>query len=425
MANKVWQMTSYFHFNKKYIAVFAFLTYCIYNFIYLAPHPLFPDESRFIGEAIDFVKYGEFRIGSDRAWEMPLTGSFYGLIYFVTGSEIFLIYVVRFLQALMLILQAFMMAKISFILFKNSKASNWTFFIILFYPFFVYYQALLLSETIFMTFLIGAFLAFYKWYENDSFAISKNFYLYIILITLSVYTKATLSFLIPILAPLSVLVISKDILKSIKILLMSILIYALLLSPWWIRNYVIFDSFIPFTTSSGMNFYLGNNEYNLQGGCDWSKDVDGKKVEYINSVESEIEKNKAYTSEAKQYIAKNPERFLELAWLKFKRFYNVVPNADGFNSGFYKWISILSYGIILPFGLYGAFITRREYKKLFPIYLLFVYFTLIHVVIIASLRYRLPLEPFMIFFASIAVSHFYTKLAYYCEHLKTIFLLRK
>lgn len=405
-------MNRFLFFNKKNIAIFAFLIYAVYNFAYLPAHTLFPDESRFMGEAIDFVKYGEFRIGSDRAWEMPLTGAFYGLIYFITGSEPYLVYFIRFLQSLMLIVQAFMLAEISLLLFKDLKASKLTFVIVLFYPFFVYYQALLLSETIFMTFLIGAFLAFYKWYEDD-FVINKNFYLYIILITLSVYTKATLSFFIPILAPLVVLVISKNFVKSIQVFLFSILTYAALLSPWWIRNYIIFDAFVPFSTSSGMNFYLGNNEHNLNGGCDWSQDVDPKKVEHLNSIENEIERNTAYTSEAKQYIVQNPERFLELAILKFKRYYNVIPNAEGFNSGLYKWISILSYGVILAFALYGVIVTRKEYKMLFPIYLLFAYFTFIHIVIIASLRYRLPLEPFMILFASVAIVNFYSKLLIY------------
>lgn len=403
MVNEVWQMKDViFSFNKRYIAIFAFLAYCVYNFIYLPAHTLFPDESRFMGEAIDFVKYGEFRTGSDRAWEMPLTGIFYGLIYSIIGSETYFVYAVRFLQSLMLILQAFMMAEISLLLFKDLKASKLTFVIILFYPFFIYYQALLLSETIFITFLIGAFLAFYKWYEDD-FIMNKNFYLYIVMITLSVYTKATLSFFIPILAPLVVLVISKNLLKSSKVLFFSVLTYTILLSPWWIRNYIIFDAFVPFSTSSGMNFYLGNNERNLNGGCDWSQDVDVKKVEYLNSIKSEIERNKAYTSEAKQYIVENPGRFIELAVLKFKRYYNVVPNAEGFNRGLYKWISILSYGVILALALYGTIVTRKEYKKLFPIYLLFVYFTLIHIIIITSLRYRLPLEPFMILLASTGI----------------------
>jgi hypothetical protein len=47
----------------------------------------------------------------------------------------------------------------------------------------------------------------------------------------------------------------------------------------------------------------------------------------------------------------------------------------------------------------GAVRWRRRLGLLAPIYLLIGYFTIVHIVTIASLRYRLPLEPLLVLLA--------------------------
>jgi len=390
-----------------YFVAFAFLLYCFYNFFYLPPTVTFGDETRFISEAVHFANTGEFRVRGDKAWEMPLVGSFYGIIYYMTGSEEGLIYSVRFLQSLMLILQAFLISKITMIIFKDRLASKIAFVWILFYPFLVYYQGLLLSETIFITFLIASFYYLYKWQE-DSFK-GKNLYLFLTFSIFALYAKATTSFLVPLVAPIFFFLIKRDFTRTIKVLFISILFYIALLSPWWIRNYILLDTFVPFTTSNAMNLYLGNNPGNKYGGCDWRFDVEQDKVTDIRGNINEVERNRAFNLEAKKFISENPQRFFELAWLKLKRFYSLIPNADGFKDGIYKWITIATFGPVLVFTFFGMLIGIRYTNKLLPIYLLIVYFTLIHSIIISSLRYRLPIEPFMVVIAAFGISYIYKK----------------
>ena len=93
---------------------------------------MFPDESRFLQEAVEFAKTGEFKIGDNRAWEMPLTAILYGLIYKLFNDIENTIICIRILQSLMLIFQSVLLYKISFIIFKNKEVSFITFVIVLF-----------------------------------------------------------------------------------------------------------------------------------------------------------------------------------------------------------------------------------------------------------------------------------------------------
>ncbi len=45
--------------------------------------------------------------------------------------------------------------------------------------------------------------------------------------------------------------------------LLFISIIILFILPWQFRNYKIFNEFVPFTTSSGLNFYRGHNPYEI------------------------------------------------------------------------------------------------------------------------------------------------------------------
>ena len=254
-----------------YLSVFAFVFYQAVNFLYFPAGVTFGDEERFIGEAINLSQTGEFwTFYASRAWEMPLTAIVYSLFYDLTQSELGMIYSVRVFQSLLLIIQAFLIGKIVLVIFNDRKAAGMAFFAMLFYPFFVFYQGLLLSENIFITLLIASFYYLYIWYQKG-FKFDRYFLLTNFLFVLTIYSKATLSFLPPIILTLFYWLNNFDISRGLKILFVSIMLFCLFLSPWWIRNYIVFDTFVPFTTTGSKNLYLGNAPDTFLGGGDTFK----------------------------------------------------------------------------------------------------------------------------------------------------------
>jgi len=383
----------------------AFAFYQCVNFIYFPAGISFPDEQRFLNEAIKFATIGEFWTDSSRAWEMPLTAIVYGYIYDIFHNTESTIITIRVMQSLLLILQASLIYKIALILFRKKEVAFISFIIMLFYPFFVYYQALLLSETLFITLFITSFYFLYRWYE-EGFRLSIYFILTNIFFTFTIYSKGTLSVLPPLLISIFYFLNTYNFKTTIKVFGYSLMLYMIVMSSWWVRNYTIFDKFIPFTTSSSMNLYLGANEKNEFAGVDWSKDVDIDFVNKVNSVKDEKERSQIYKQKALEFIKNDTRQYMKLMWLKFKRFYNFTFNADDFSSIYYNLLSIFSYGIVMVFALITFVLSIKDWKRLSAIYIVVGYFTLVHIVYIASLRYRLPIEPLLILLASYSLMIF-------------------
>ena len=367
------------------------------NFFYFPLETTFADESRFIASAITLAQTGEFWVSDNRAFEMPLTAILYAFFYAIVGDKENLIIVVRIFQSLCLILQAFICYKLSLRIFGNELVAKCTFIAILFYPYFIFYQALLLSETIFITLLVIAFYYIYEWYASD-FEINFPFLYANLFLVLTIYTKGTLSILPPFLLIAFYFLNRFSVIGTLKIAVLSLLLYGTFMSFWWIRNAQIFNQFVPFTTSSSLVLYVGNNPNNKDNSISPFISISDAMHKEM-AKRNELSRSDLLKQEAIKFMVNHPDELLKLMYLKFKRFYTIIPNAEGYDSGLYKWVSILSYGIILPLFIGSIFWHIRSWQKLSAIYMLFLYFTLIHIIFLASLRYRLPLEPFMIVLA--------------------------
>jgi hypothetical protein len=132
--------------------------------------------------------------------------------------------------------------------------------------------------------------------------------------------------------------------------------------------------------------------------------VDRDVVDRLYAISDEVERQHAFSAEAIRYIVENPDAFIQRMGLKFLRFWNIVPNAAEFNHGIYGVISAASFGPVLILSIASALLWRRRVMAFAPLLLLFAYFTVLHMVTIASLRYRLPVEPFLIAFAAAPVA---------------------
>ena len=91
-----------------------------------------------------------------------------------------------------------------------------------------------------------------------------------------------------------------------------------------------------------------------------------------------------------------------MIFVKLNRLWRVTPYAENYQNIYYKSMSYLSYGL-LSFLTILFFISKifSKYKLLSIIFLIiFLYLSFIHVITISSIRYRLPIEPFIIIIGS-------------------------
>jgi len=172
--------------------------------------------------------------------------------------------------------------------------------------------------------------------------------------------------------------------------------FVLVMAPWWGRNAAIHGRFVPATTEGGYTLWVTNNALADGGGhCFWPDDrraFDGL---------SEAEIDLKFARMGWDYIRGHPGRFIELAGAKFVRFWRLWPHAEEPAVGTLKAaVAGVTFIPILILALWGAIAARHLWRRLLLIYLLFAYYTLLHMVLMAITRYRLPLEPFLIVLAA-------------------------
>ena len=276
--------------------------------------------------------------------------------------------------------------------FADETAALLAAFMTAVYPYFIFYAVVGLTESLFIALLLGAFLCWYR----GAFTIAA------ILIVFSILTRPSIEPLVPILILYFAAVIHRLPFAIVfRHLVVYVALYVALMSPWWLHNYRDYGTFVRLNLASGFVFYSGNNPLNQTGGGIGGQDFDEKK---FTDIVNPVERDRALWNAGANYIAENPQRFLKLAALKFLRFWRLWPYVQDYASPLYVVVSLVSFLPVLVLSIIYLIIWGwRDRIRVAPILAWGAYLTLIHMIFIGSLRYRLPLEPLMIVLAAVAI----------------------
>jgi len=325
------------------------------------------------------------------AYRMPLYSFFLAGIYKVFGAGN--LFAVRVIQAVISALTCFFVYLITIAVFAEDehahRVGRIAAIISAFYPFFVYYSGAVLTETLYI-FLLCLFM----W-----LLITRKYAWASLVFGGVIMCRAEIAgFLIFILVGLFVLMKARDALGTFVVVLALV---CAVLSPWAARNYMAFGRFVPLSTMGGWTFWEGNNPRNTTGGpCSYFPDTTGM---------DEVQRDKYLRNETLKVIRQDPGRFALLCLSKFKRFWNIGLNTEDprYFSKRNNMISMLSFGPVLLLFIPGLMLTYWNRKNLMFIYYLILYTMLVNLAFVSSLRYRLPIEPYLIIFASYTISSVY------------------
>jgi 4-amino-4-deoxy-L-arabinose transferase-like glycosyltransferase len=171
--------------------------------------------------------------------------------------------------------------------------------------------------------------------------------------------------------------------KQFRTAILSTLLCMLLLLPWQIRNYQVFGQLIPFSTSSGLNLYRGNNADGI-GSWGWEKNVYAHESELTQDQKFEARMSKLYWDQAVQYMRSHPgETFLNAA-KKLFHLWLFMPGDDRTANLFY----LLPWLCLLIFSAIGIVYARSEWKRLRPIFIYLFACSLIAMIFFALPRYQ-------------------------------------
>jgi 4-amino-4-deoxy-L-arabinose transferase-like glycosyltransferase len=300
-------------------------------------------------------------------------------------------------DAVLVSLQSVLVGLLAARIFHDRLASLLAAAIVAFYPYMVFTQGQALSETPFMFLLVAGLLATYAWRDQGA-DVNWKMAAAVAILTAATMTKAVFTVLPPVLVTVAAAG-KQPFSKTARIFGCSVLVYAALMSPWWVRNYYVLGEFVPFTTSSSRNLYMGNSPNNPDVAtyepylpADWATfhSVD------LDRIPEELERDHALRDSAVTNILEAPGDFFRRALIKLSIFWSIVPNAPAFQKPLYRFVGAATFGPVLIFAIVSAVRQRRQFLLLLPFYITIAYFTAIYTVTIASIRYRLPIEPLLV-----------------------------
>jgi 4-amino-4-deoxy-L-arabinose transferase-like glycosyltransferase len=258
-----------------------------------------------------------------------------------------------------------------------------------FWPNFAFFTAVGMTETLFVTLVLAAFLCLYD----------RHYVLGSIFLVLGILTRPAIEILAPFLVVLFSVLIHREALRVVaKRVVIYALVYVALMAPWWLHNYARYHQFVHLNLAAGMVLYSGNNPINLSGGGVAPKDVD---VEPFAKFTNPLKRDAAFKKAAIDYIKSNPWHFVAMMPVKFSRLWQPWPYTDEFQGTLTVIVSIVAAVPAFMLALAGLVLTLRPFLiRLLPCLVYLGYLTLVHMVTFGSVRYRVPLEPFILMFAA-------------------------
>ena len=336
----------------------------------------------------------------------PLFGFLCASVYAVTNHSFFAILLVQSLFSIGLALTVFKIATNVF----NESVGLLAAGLVAFHPCFLYYDVFNLLPLSIDSFLIAAitFLVL----KNKERPTLKSISLIGGLIGVAVLSRGITGVLLPFVIIYFVFASSIGPKYRLKIVACILSGTFLVLAPWLIRNYVVHRQFVFIASTSGENFWRGNNLYATGTSYDENKteifelwpQTFKEKVQAMN----EIQQKQFFEREALSFILANPGMAASLYAKKVYYFWWFSPQSGTIYPKNYSAIYRLYYILIVSFFIVGlifalAFSNRDVFRSSLILICVPVCICLGQSLFYVEGRHRWLIEPLMIIFFSYGV----------------------
>ena len=333
------------------------------------------DATTYRTAGIDLFTTG--RIQSDIV--MPL----YPIWTFITGGDLGL----QLADIVLSALTVGVIGSLSFAMFRSRRAAIAAGAITCIYPFFLFYAPAGITETMFIFLLCSSFLALYR----------GDFVLGSILIVLSILTRPIIDPVAPlIIVTFSLLVHGSSRSLCVRRVAVYLVLYTVLMAPWWVHNYHKYGSFVRLDLGDGHALVQGSICPLMDPGIQRYARTQPECIDFDTIADPQVRTN-AMRAAVLHFARRAPLEFAKLSVLKLVGFWRPWLYTQNFAK---RIAGLLSYGLVFLMSI--AFFARnwRRYGALLsPVLILAVYLSLVHSIGYGYIRYRLPLEPFLIVIA--------------------------
>ena len=329
----------------------------------------------------------------------PLYAYYLYLFTFLKLEAHNLIFLILFSQIILSSVSVIIFFKINKVFFSD-KISFFSACIFSLFPIYLYSCAQISSITL-NTFLSLLFFYFFFKIKNN-----KNiFYFSIISGLLILISREFTAILI-----LSTLYLFFYFKLSLKKILLIFIITLITISPYLIRNYLIFDKFI-LHAGSGYNLWKGNNPDSKVEGFEVyesNKNLFNK----INNIKKDkfyrIEEDKIFIKESLNNLKTNPKKYMLLYMKKAISFYFV--DIESSNDNYYNPINYIPILIISLTSFFGILLSNKKSLEINYLILIISFYILVFSIFAILPRYKIYILPMQLIFTNIFIQYFLNKI---------------
>lgn len=189
-------------------------------------------------------------------------------------------------------------------------------------------------------------------------------------------------------------------------LLLAFAAFAIVLTPWTVRNYRVFHSFVPVATQEGLTLYASYWPPQRNGRLIWGTlpGPEDPEIAVASQLADEVSASRYLESVTLQRLRDNPGYFFRLIPSKMISLlvpldWEILPHAAG-------QTRTINYGylVVLPFALLGLVTLIRQPRPMqWLLWVLPVVVTIQAIIFYGSPRFRLPAETTAVLCAGVAI----------------------
>ncbi|MCX6639817.1 MAG: glycosyltransferase family 39 protein [bacterium] len=376
-------------------------------------YPAFHDSMSAVWDEQGFL-YGMVEWGKPNSFFEPLYPLFTAGMYLVFRNNFFFWRLINVFLGTLLVFLVYDVGKRAF---RDYRVGTIAAVYVCFYPHFLFYTWILMAESLLLTLLGCGFWAYYRYLETPRWSWAA---LIGVFFGAFVLTRSFLIAFFPFII-LFMLIFTRH-RRRWSYAALSILTFVVVMAPWVYRNYQLHGRFVLLSTRGGYNIWMRNNPYFIADelkamGVEFSPETVDKLHyrEYIlgypnfTTDQGELERNDILTREGLKFIKANPGFFLEMCWIRFK--WTIGYKGIGLKGPLMNGISLLSYGPVLLGFLLSFIWGWRRFAAMLPLWAVVGYFVFFYSLTHEGLRYRLPVDPYMILLSAFSALAIYKLVA--------------
>ncbi len=194
--------------------------------------------------------------------------------------------------------------------------------------------------------------------------------------------------------------------------------FIIMMTPWTIRNYLLFGEFIPVSSLFGFPFYQSNHAL---GEPDFLRPRSSAEArESLNRLLqlrfgpayeelTQPQYDRAAKEEAIKIIRQSPGRYLVLSTVRFFRLWYFVYGASvhGTSSPIVSYLVLIQHGLLFLLAAIAWFYYRDKWwQRSVPLFTLLLYYVAGYTVIHVDVRFIVPVMPYVMLFVAVTIASF-------------------